>query len=373
MLKFCKRILLCALSVAAASSCDRVDELSDETTIDSFTVTGISAGIQVENVEIVPSETPHEYRIVIKTDATNTNYPYSVLAEVKYSGAEKIFFIPTLVGDQSQDWDFMQPLEFIYGQTYRFVLVAESGLVNTYVISLQDNATGGGDYLDEFYQIPNSDFEQWINTNSNRININPTPIEGNNYWCTANNYFVQGTHPANGTDGLCAEMVTKKVDFVYRTIAAGTTFTGNFSTNVNLDNPRQMTFFGSHFTKRPKSMTFRMRYKAGDQLQKVENGRFVNMAGKDRGQAWIELLHYSGNGEMEYHKEAAADIRVLGHGELSIDDTDGWVEVTVEVDYTDPTTEPNYIAIVFTSSIRGDYFEGAPGSTLMVDDVRLNY
>ena len=373
MPKYYKRLLLGAALVAAAVSCDRVDELSDETTIDSFTVTGISAGIQVEGVEIIPSEAPNDYRIVVKTDATNTDYPYSILADVRYSGAQKIFFIPNLVGSESQDWDFMQPLEFTYGQTYRFALVAESGLVNNYTISLKDNATGGGDYLDELFQLPNSDFEQWINTNSNRININPTTIEGNNYWCTANNYFVQGTHPAQGPDGFCAEMVTKKVDFVYRTIAAGTTFTGNFSTNVNLDNPRQMTFFGSRFVKRPVSMTFRMKYKAGDQLQKVENSQFINLPGKDRGQAWIELLHYSGTGEMEYHKDPAANIQVLGHGELIIDDTEGWVEVTLDIDYTDRTTEPNYIAIVFTSSIRGDYFEGAPGSTLQIDDVRLNY
>ena len=267
----------------------------------------------------------------------------------------------------------MSPLTFTYGQTYRFVLIAESGLVNTYTISLSDNATGGGDYLEELFQIPNSDFEQWINTNTNKVNLNPTSIEGNNYWCTANNYFVQGTLPASGPNGLCAQMTTKKVDFVYRTIAAGTTFTGNFSSNVNLDNPRQMTFFGSHFIKRPTSMTFRMNYKAGAQLQKVENGNFVNLSGKDRGQAWIQLLHYSGQGEMEYHKDPAANIQVVGNGELVIDDTNGWVEATIDISYTDPTTIPNYIAIVFTSSIRGDYFEGAPGSVLMIDDVRLNY
>ncbi len=36
-------------------------------------------------------------------------------------------------------------------------------------------------------------------------------------------------------------------------------------------------------------------------------------------------------------------------------------------------TPPTHIAIVFTSSIRGDYLEGAAGSTLLVDDMRLNY
>ena len=31
------------------------------------------------------------------------------------------------------------------------------------------------------------------------------------------------------------------------------------------------------------------------------------------------------------------------------------------------------LAIVFASSIRGDYFEGAPGSTLCIDEVELSY
>lgn len=373
MSKFNKITVLCATLCAAVFSCDRVDDLNDETTLDSFIVTGVAPGnVTVESVDLVLTpDNPNGNKIVINTDATNADYPVSVQVDVKYSNAEKIFFIPAK--DESIEWDFMSPLEFNYGESYKFVLIAESGLVNTYTISLTDNATGGGGYLEDLYQIPNSDFEQWVNVGSNKININPTSIEGNNYWCTANNYFVQGTHPLEGPTGLCAQMVTKKVDFVYRTIAAGTTFTGNFSTNVNLENPRQMTFFGSHFIKRPKSMTFRMNYKAGDQLQKVENNAFVNLPGKDKGEAWIQLLNYSGSGEMEYHKEAAPGITVLGGGQLSIDDTNGWIEVTIDVTYTNTTIDPNYIAIVFTSSVRGDYFEGAPGSTLLIDDVRLNY
>ena len=31
------------------------------------------------------------------------------------------------------------------------------------------------------------------------------------------------------------------------------------------------------------------------------------------------------------------------------------------------------LAIVFASSLRGDYFEGAPGSTLCIDEVVLSY
>ena len=200
------RLFLLAAACSLAFSCEKVNKLSDQTSIDSFIVTAASRGVKVESVEILPSDNPDDNRIVIKTDATNADYPYSVLVEATFSGAEKIFYIPTLSEneDQEQPWDFMSPLTFTYGQTYRFVLIAESGLANTYTISLSDNATGGGDYLEDLFQIPNSDFEQWINTNTNKVNINPTAIEGNNYWCTANNYFVQGTLPGR----LCSSRST---------------------------------------------------------------------------------------------------------------------------------------------------------------------
>ena len=162
------RLFLLAAACSLAFSCEKVNKLSDQTSIDSFIVTAASRGVKVESVEILPSDNPDDNRIVIKTDATNADYPYSVLVEATFSGAEKIFYIPTLSGSESQEWDFMSPLTFTYGQTYRFVLIAESGLVNTYTISLSDNATGGGDYLEDLFQLPNSDFEQWINTNTNK-------------------------------------------------------------------------------------------------------------------------------------------------------------------------------------------------------------
>ena len=43
------------------------------------------------------------------------------------------------------------------------------------------------------------------------------------------------------------------------------------------------------------------------------------------------------------------------------------------VDY-DKLAQGQYcLTIVFASSIRGDYFEGAPGSTLSIDEVELDY
>lgn len=101
------KLFVLAAACSLAFSCEKVNKLSDQTSIDSFIVTAASNGVKVESVEIIPSDNPDDNRIVITTDATNTDYPYSVLVEPTFSGAEKIFYIPTLSGSESQEWDFM--------------------------------------------------------------------------------------------------------------------------------------------------------------------------------------------------------------------------------------------------------------------------
>ena len=86
------RLFLLAAACSLAFSCEKVNKLSDQTSIDSFIVTAASRGVKVESVEILPSDNPDDNRIVIKTDATNADYPYSVLVEATFSGAEKIFY-----------------------------------------------------------------------------------------------------------------------------------------------------------------------------------------------------------------------------------------------------------------------------------------
>ena len=62
-------------------------------------------------------------------------------------------------------------------------------------------------------------------------------------------------------------------------------------------------------------------------------------------------------------------------------ETDEWTEFDLPFVYRPgKTIDPVKLAaggynltIVFASSLRGDYFEGAPGSTLLVDEVELGY
>ena len=106
------KLFVLAAACSLAFSCEKVNKLSDQTSIASFIVTAASNGVKVESVEIIPSYYPDDIRIVISTDATNSDFPYSVLVEATFSGAEKIFYIPTLSGSESQELDLKSPLTY---------------------------------------------------------------------------------------------------------------------------------------------------------------------------------------------------------------------------------------------------------------------
>jgi hypothetical protein len=61
--------------------------------------------------------------------------------------------------------------------------------------------------------------------------------------------------------------------------------------------------------------------------------------------------------------ERPKDVYILDNGK----------ERLVPVVYGTGNEKPTHISVVFASSHRGDFFEGAPGSELFVDDLELIY
>jgi hypothetical protein len=52
---------------------------------------------------------------------------------------------------------------------------------------------------------------------------------------------------------------------------------------------------------------------------------------------------------------------------------DGWMKVTLPLEYNNYTTTPTHILISAASSRCGDYFTGGEGSTMYLDDIELLY
>lgn len=235
--------------------------------------------------------------------------------------------------------------------------------------------------------IENSDFESWINENTSSVNIDPTPGKGLG-WATANNPFVQGTRPTNNNNGKAAQMTTEIQDLsglgIGQLITAGTIFTGYFKMNISsLNDPAAMTYFGIPFIISPSSISVDAKYIPGNQLQqsKKDGGKYKleNLAGTDEGRIWVKLLHWNGTGALEFHDKPVSGLTELGMGELILDGKNPlyreWKNYTLPIKYSPAHSllSPTHIAIVMTSSKQGEYFIGAKGSTLTIDNLKINY
>lgn len=439
------------------ASCTKVNDLSDDADITSFTVTNISQGIEIDRENILIKDNV----VLIPLEFGRKNFPLTISTDIRFS--------KTTDDAISANEQKLNLKEFTFDNIYdshEFYLIAESGRPHLAQVKLVDklnaeievesinlpeeaasvsiwrnniriilkknlgwpltiipvfSKTEDAEYLDYkegdsfvfssaadiekhitlkaangderiwnlqlVSSIPNSDFELWINEGTKSINIDPVPGEGMG-WTTANNSFVQGTKPVSFNGGKAAEMTTSLQNLnslgIGQLITAGTIFTGKFKIKISsLDNPPAMTYIGIPFTLKPVSVNVTAKYLSGDQLQQSvkEEGKYKlqNLTGTDEGRIWIKILHWGGQGELEYHEKDIPGLTILGEGELIFDGKDqtlkNWHTYTIPVRYNSihAHIEPTHIAIVMTSSRKGDVFVGAVGSKLTADNVIINY
>lgn len=203
-------------------------------------------------------------------------------------------------------------------------------------------------------QLPSTGFEQ---------------VSGNvpSGWCSANNTYVTCTTIQNGPTGKAARLETKSAPIV-NIKAAGSLYLGRFNFDIGLQNkPKKMTYFGIPFSARPKSMSVDMAYRS------ISTGQ-----GPDKAAITIELLNWSGTGDIVYHDddENADKIKKVGTARILLDDNGfEWKNYVLNIQYDSrfANTPVTHISVVFSSSYRGDEFVAGVGSTLMVDNVTLNY
>lgn len=250
--------------------------------------------------------------------------------------------------------------------------------------------------------IANMDFERWLmekDEDGNDIckNIDPTPAVGYG-WGTANNRFVSGTQriPYDGSRGgkFAAEMTTSIQDLsslgIGELITAATLFAGEFRMKLQFDNPPLMTYFGIPFIQKPVAFEVEAKYQPGPKMlvsrkigkkyviEDYNGDNAPNYPGYDRGHIWIELLHWSKNSKLEYHREPVEGLTILGEGELifdqnKIDNIGEWQVYRIPMTYKEHYNHlaPTHIAITMSSSIEGDYFIGAPESKLTVNYIKI--
>lgn len=276
--------------------------------------------------------------------------------------------------------DFSQPLEI--------TVTAENGLSQVYLIIAKRSQAE--------IQLNNSNFQEWYEVSGTKTYYEPGLSKEETIWGTGNPGVVTlGTpnvNPMGSPDNVYAILKTVELPvgaFLGQGIGAGSMFTGFFK--LNLSNPIASAKFGTPYSARPASFKIKYKYSPGPM---VKDGKLnVLPAAKDSCDVGIILTDRSSE---PYKHVAVAWFR-------SGDIVTEWKEIVIDFEYGEPAAteyykkpkdvyilengadrlvqvvygtgeeKPTHITVVFSSSHRGDFFEGAPGSELFVDDLQLIY
>lgn len=224
-------------------------------------------------------------------------------------------------------------------------------------------------------------------------------------WASGNPGFAltgAGATPADyptyqsgiGYKGRCLALTTRRTGsfgaMMDMPIAAGNLFLGTFDVLNALKDPLTATRFGMPFDHVPILLRGYYKYRSGEmfyELDAAAKDKLKPVAGrKDRFD--IYAVFYESTGDMKTLDGTNAlseeNPNILAVARIAQDEaveTDEWTpfEIAFEfregkrVDAEKLAAERYSLAVVFTSSLHGDRFEGAPGSTLCVDEVTLEY
>lgn len=190
----------------------------------------------------------------------------------------------------------------------------------------------------------------------------------------------------NGIDGKCAAMTTRITGLFGNLrnspLAAGSLFIGEFK--VNLSNTLLSTRFGRPFDRKPLRLSGYYRYTPGEMYYRLNeslSNKLEAVPGKID-EFNIYGVMFERTADVEYlngtNVQTSPNVVALArYNDGERIPTETWRTFSLpfvylkEIDMEKLENGQYSISIVMSSSIDGDLFSGAPGSTLMVDQVVL--
>lgn len=187
----------------------------------------------------------------------------------------------------------------------------------------------------------------------------------------------------DGRNGMCVKLETRTTGSFgmmlnpKMPIAAGNIFVGSFDLSNALKDARKATRFGFPFYQKPVLLSGSYKFKAGEVFTD-ENGNVV--AGcKDTGDIYAALYEVKQSSDFLDGNTSLNSSDIVLMARVLVSETAEWVSFAV------PFTQPGSKAfdaaklrsgkykleLVCSSSKEGAWFRGAVGSTLYIDDIRL--
>lgn len=207
-------------------------------------------------------------------------------------------------------------------------------------------------------------------------------------WASGNQGFslVAGSKPFNeyptyqndnGLSGKGITMTTRSTGAFGKLggapLAAGSLFLGNFKTNPK---PIKSTLFGISypFNKAPKSVSGYYKYKAGNKMTKTK----ATTRDKDGWDIYAIVFEKSVKDNFLSGDHNFSDSRMVSVARLSEvqrKEAADWTPFEISFEnLAGKSFDPNkeyYYTIVMSSSVEGEIFNGAEGSTLQIDEIKL--
>lgn len=162
-------------------------------------------------------------------------------------------------------------------------------------------------------------------------------------------------------------------------LAAGNLFLGTFDMSIALKTPRLATGFGLPFDKKPKTFTGYYKYKPGEKFQNKDESIVEGKVDEASVYAILYRNHDEDGNPVVLNGDnvQTSPLIVAKAIAANIVPTDKWTEFTVDFSYLedfdlDLLENRGYnLAVVFSSSDEGAFFQGAIGSTLCIDNVKI--
>lgn len=169
-------------------------------------------------------------------------------------------------------------------------------------------------------------------------------------------------------------------------LAGGNIFTGTFGV---IQGTNGTTYLGIPFSSHPVRLTGYYKYKPLpiDNVIKPNSkypndGAFITEEWRGKSDS-LHIVFALGTWAIPHEVRTDRSNRsdftdktkgVIAWGDMtSAEEKADWTRFEVELDYFDKTTKPTYLVVMITASKWCDYFTGADGSTLIVDDISLEY
>lgn len=176
--------------------------------------------------------------------------------------------------------------------------------------------------------------------------------------------------PGDGAHAAQLESLKAVIAF-----AAGNIFTGKF---VSIDGKGAILDWGVPFTSRPSSLKGYYKY-SPKKINEAEHPDYSHLKGQtDIARIMVFITDWDKPFTVKTREGKFVDLEndehIIAYGQLeeSSEVTD-YKEFKIDLEYRDTKRKPKYIVIVASSSKYGDYFVGAVGSKLWLDNFELIY